>query len=232
MRVSVVMMAVAKDFSASSSSPRPATTAGMAAISFSTGSGTPMIPVDDGMMNCGAASSAAPSAAQLCSATANPGAPVAQLALPALTSTARTRPLFLRRCARPTSTGAATTRLRVNMAAALAPSGASASATSLRPLALMPALVADQRNPRGRNTGSSGPCRFISRVSPAAAPGAVATSQDEEESQIAATRRDTSPPHRTRAAWDSSHNPYKFCPAALHAWLLQIPCAQKNPECA
>ena len=73
MRVSVVMIAVAKDFSASSLSPRPATTAGTAAISFSTGSGTPMIPVDDGMMNCGAASSAAPSAAQLCSATINSG---------------------------------------------------------------------------------------------------------------------------------------------------------------
>ncbi len=118
MRVSVVMIAVAKAFSASASSPRPATTAGTAATSFSTGSGTPMIPVDEGMMNCGAASSAAPSAAQLCSATTIPEAPVAQFALPALTSTARTRPLFLRRCARPTSTGAAATRLRVNIAAA------------------------------------------------------------------------------------------------------------------
>src|SRR5882762_11998348 len=67
--------------------------------------------------------------------------PVAQLALPELMRTARMRPLVLLRLARPTSTGAATTRFLVKTAAAVAPSQTSASVTSGRPLALIPAIV-------------------------------------------------------------------------------------------
>jgi len=50
-----------------------------------------------------------------------PARPVAQLAFPELTTTARTRPPVESNDARPTSTGAATTRFVVNNAAALAP---------------------------------------------------------------------------------------------------------------
>src|SRR5712692_7629098 len=53
-----------------------------------------------------------------------PARPVAQLALPEFTTTARTRPPVESNPARPTSTGAATTRFFVNNAAALAPPAA------------------------------------------------------------------------------------------------------------
>ena len=54
-----------------------------------------------------------------------------------------------RRFSRPTVTGAATIWLRVNMAAAEAPSGIRARAKSGLPLALMPAAQAEKRNPCG-----------------------------------------------------------------------------------
>ena len=49
---------------------------------------------------------------------ARPPARVAQLALPAFTRMARATPRDARRCSRASSTGAACTRLRVNIAAA------------------------------------------------------------------------------------------------------------------
>ena len=100
-----------------------------------------------------------------------PALPVAQLALPEFTTTARTRPPVESNDARPTSTGAATTRFFVNNAAALAAAelrsawtlrlrsgqareGArphtSTSARSGRPLTLMPAATAEKENPRGK----------------------------------------------------------------------------------
>src|SRR5271155_184139 len=79
-----------------------------------------------------------------------PARPVAQLAFPEFTITARTRPPVESNDARPTSTGAATTRFVVNNAAALAPAEASARARSGRPLALMPAATAENANPRGK----------------------------------------------------------------------------------
>src|SRR5215469_3158364 len=79
-----------------------------------------------------------------------PGCPVAQFALPAFTSSAVTRLLVAIRCLRATMTGAATTWLLVNIAATLAPPSHTASATSGLPEALMPAVTADQRKPRGR----------------------------------------------------------------------------------
>src|ERR1700733_353717 len=81
-----------------------------------------------------------------------PRRPVAQLAFPELTTTARTRPPAETSARRPISTGAATTRFCVNRAAALAPSTASASARSGRPLTLMPAATAANENPVGRRT--------------------------------------------------------------------------------
>src|ERR1035437_9255873 len=100
-----------------------------------------------------------------------PAFPVAQLALPEFTTTARTRPPVERNAARPTRTGAATTRFLVNNAAALAPPAAAelrsawtgeapvptqarphtfTSARSGRPLTLMPAATAADENPRGK----------------------------------------------------------------------------------
>src|ERR1700674_2460207 len=95
-----------------------------------------------------------------------PARPVAQLALPEFTTTARTRPPVESNEARPTSTGAATTRFVVNNAAAVAPPAAaelrlawtgegarphtSTSARSGRPLTLMPAATAEKENPMGR----------------------------------------------------------------------------------
>src|ERR1700688_2227460 len=78
-----------------------------------------------------------------------PARPVAQLALPEFTTTARTRPPVASNAARPTSTGAAATRLVVNKAAADAPSPASARARSGRALALIPALMAEKEKPLG-----------------------------------------------------------------------------------
>src|ERR1700688_170970 len=78
-----------------------------------------------------------------------PARPVAQLALPEFTTTARTRPPVASNAARPTSTGAATTRLVVNKAAADVPSPASAKARSGRPLTLIPALTAEKEKPLG-----------------------------------------------------------------------------------
>jgi len=51
---------------------------------------------------------------------------------------------------RPTTSGAATTLFLVNSAAADAPAGTLAKATSGRPLTLIPALTAEKENPLGK----------------------------------------------------------------------------------
>ncbi len=148
-RVSVVMMARAKSSACSESLPRAAWIAGMAATTFSVGKGTPMMPVEEGKTSAGAQAKVAAAAAQVVSQAAMPAAPVAQLALPALTRTVRIRPPPVVRCLRPTVTGAATSWLLVNIAAALAPLGATATARSSLPLALIPALTAPHWKPSG-----------------------------------------------------------------------------------
>ena len=140
--VSVVMMAVAKSSACAGVLPTEAFNAGNAPTSFSMGSGTPMMPVEEGKTSSKRQPKVSPAARQLSMQAFTPASPVAQLALPALTSTAETRPPVVSRCRRPTMTGAATTWLRVNMAAAVAPFGAMAMATSRLPLALMPARTA------------------------------------------------------------------------------------------
>jgi hypothetical protein len=84
-----------------------APSAGNAARTLSTGSGTPMMPVDEGKTACGAQPKTSAAAAQHCSATAMPALPVAQLALPALMSTVWTRSAFAARWRRSTMSGAA-----------------------------------------------------------------------------------------------------------------------------
>src|SRR5262249_40213394 len=126
---------------------------GMAAVIFWTGSCTPMIPVEEERISFGAALMVRARSLQTLRAARSPGRPVAQLALPAFTITARTLPLEAARRSRPTMSGAATTWLRVNIAAAEAPFEARANARSGLPLALMPAAHAENRNPWGSASG-------------------------------------------------------------------------------
>src|SRR6185437_2859782 len=103
---------------------------------FSVGSGTPIIPVEDGNTAVAATPRLFAVCSQTCRHAFTPARPVAQFAFPAFTSTARTRPRDAASDSRPTSTGAATKRFFVNTAAADVPSAASMSAKSGRPLAL------------------------------------------------------------------------------------------------
>ena len=74
---------------------------------------------------------------------------------------------------RPTTIGAATTRLEVNIAEAVAPAGATATARSGLPLALMPAVVAPQRKPVGTFGASECEAEEADAVSVETVPGAV-----------------------------------------------------------
>src|SRR5271163_4768440 len=125
-------------------------------MSLAPGSGTPMIPVEEGKISCWVQPKVAAALAQTSRQVVIPASPVAQLALPALTATTLTRPCDCRRFSRPTMMGAATTRLLVNMAAAVAPWSATAIAKSGLPLGLRPALTAANWNPDGRR--KSGRC--------------------------------------------------------------------------
>ena len=147
--VSVVRIAVANCSACADVAPTTAFSPGSAATIFSPGSGTPMMPVEDGNTSSKIQPNVSAAARQVSRQTRTPGSPVAQLALPAFTSTAPTRPPVASRCRRPTITGAATTRLRVNMAAAVAPCCATATARSALPLALMPARTAPHKKPAG-----------------------------------------------------------------------------------
>src|SRR5262249_30461174 len=84
------------------------------------------------------------------SEAARPSAPVAQLALPALTTTQRMRPFEARRFAFETVTGGATTRFCVNTAAAEAGTSLEITARSSAPVFFRPHAVAAKRNPRGK----------------------------------------------------------------------------------
>src|ERR1700674_1979756 len=88
-------------------------------------------------------------------AAAWPAAPVAQLALPAFTTTARMRPFEARRCSLEISTGAATTRFCVKTAAAEAGTSLERIARSSAPVFFKPHAVAAKRNPRGKEASES-----------------------------------------------------------------------------
>ena len=96
-------------------------------------------------------SAAWPVRGRLAGRPCNPGLPVAQLALPEFTITARIPPRLAANDARPTSRGAATTRFLVNNAAAVVPGQASTRARSGRPLALIPAQAAEKLEPGGQS---------------------------------------------------------------------------------
>ena len=117
------------------------------------GRGTPIIPVDEGNTSQGLTLNRRAASAQTILQAPIPSEPVAQFALPEFTITARTRPRLLVSEARPTSTGAATTRFFVNSAAAVVRRSATISARSGFPLALIAAAIAENLNPWGRKIG-------------------------------------------------------------------------------
>ena len=119
----------------SDSAPSGAASAGIAAISFSAGRGTPIMPVDEGKTSSALQWKTSAAALHVACAALRPACPAAQLALPAFTATTRTLPPVALKCSLSTISGAAVTRLAVNAAAALAGSSATISAKSVRPLA-------------------------------------------------------------------------------------------------
>jgi hypothetical protein len=78
--------------------PIDAASSGITATSFSAGSGTPMIPVDDGNTSSARQPKMRAAAEQVSRAARTPGSPAAQLALPALIATTRIRPPVALKC--------------------------------------------------------------------------------------------------------------------------------------
>ena len=170
--VSVVRRASAACPSASSVAARPpATTLAMAAVTRSTGSRVPMIPVERWSTWSSGAPTADATAVPIRAWSASPSGPVAAFALPEVEITARAYPAAASpppvawRFARDSRTGAAANRLGVNTAAAgTGPSSATISTRSGRPDALIPAVApaaAEARRdaghparPRGNVAGS------------------------------------------------------------------------------
>src|SRR6267143_6750766 len=157
-----------------------------------------------------------------------PAPPVAQLALPEFTTTARTRPPVASNAARPTSTGAATTRFFVNNAAAVAPPATaklrlawtlrlrsgraregprphtSTRARSGRRLTLMPAATAEKENPRGKRIFSG---ERRSEVMPESSTSFWAAAR----LQMWAHLRGPSLLRRSDTAWGTDNSPYESC---------------------
>src|SRR5581483_451783 len=131
----------------------------------STGSNTPIIPVEEGNTSLGRSFSSRAASAQMLLQFRIPAPPVAQFALPEFTMTAPTRPLLFAIAVRPTSTGAATTRFLVNRADAAAVGSARIKPTSGFPLDLMPAVAAENLNPLGRKIGPDSIMRATSQGS-------------------------------------------------------------------
>src|SRR6266404_4008064 len=161
-RVSVVQMASESSAKERADGRRLRDREGSARRIFSMGSWTPITPVEQTNNSCGTSAIRRAASSFVRSATVSPEAPVAQLALPALTTTARMRPLDSRRFFFERVTGAATTRFCVNTAAAEAGKSLEISARSSAPVFVKPQAVAAKRNPLG-SADSRGGC-VISRT--------------------------------------------------------------------
>src|SRR6266404_3300718 len=156
-RVSVVQMASESSAKERADGRRFREREGSARRIFSMGSWTPITPVEQTNNSCGTSAIRRAASSFVRSATVSPEAPVAQLALPALTTTARMRPLDSRRFFFERVTGAATTRFCVNTAAAEAGKSLEISARSSAPVFFKPQAVAAKRNPLG-SADSRGDC--------------------------------------------------------------------------
>ena len=127
--VSVVMMARAA--ASHASSPRLACSAGSAAVSRSTGSVSPITPVEATNTCRAGQPSSLPAASAVAAQASRPARPVNTLALPAFTTTARARPPLSD--ARHQSTGAPGHLLAVKTPATVVPDASSIITRSLRP---------------------------------------------------------------------------------------------------
>src|SRR6266446_5389738 len=156
-RVSVVQMASESSAKERADGRRLRASDGKARRIFSIGSCTPITPVEQTKSSCGASSIRRAASSFVRCATLSPCGPVAQLALPALTTTARMRPLDSRRFFFESTTGAATTRFCVKTAAAEAGTSLEISARSSAPVFFKPQAVAAKRNPLG-SADSGGGC--------------------------------------------------------------------------
>src|SRR3712207_119022 len=108
-----------------------------------------MIPVDDGNTSPASHPNTPAASSHIRRASRMPWRPVQALALPALTTTPRSLPPAT--CSRPTTTGAATTLLVVNTAAAVAVRSQTSRPTSGERLDLIPAYTPPARKPRGES---------------------------------------------------------------------------------
>src|SRR5258707_11710069 len=155
-RVSVVQMASESSAKERAEARRLRESDGSARRIFSTGSCTPMTPVEQTNTSCGANSMRRAASSLVRNATASPRIPVAQLALPAFTTTARMRPLDSRKFFFESVTGAATTRFCVKTAAAEAVTSLDMRARSSAPVFFRPHAVAAKRNPLGSADSGGG----------------------------------------------------------------------------
>src|SRR5271165_178988 len=154
-RVSVVQMASENSAKERAEGRWWRATMGKPRKTFSSGSGTPITPVEQTTSSCGWQPRCLAASETVRKAAAWPAVPVAQLALPALTTNPRMRPLEAFRCWREISTGAATTRFCVKTAAAEAFTSLDKIARSSAPVFFRPQAVAAKRKPRGRDDSES-----------------------------------------------------------------------------
>src|SRR5262249_22738878 len=148
-RVSVVMIARVNALNALAEARRARASPGSAPRMRSTGSGTPITPVEQTSTCCGRQPSSRAAAVAVRRAAALPADPVAQLAFPELTTIARRSPAEARKCALERTTGAACTRFVVNPPAPAAARSVEMSARSSRFFFLRPQAVAANRKPWG-----------------------------------------------------------------------------------
>ena len=139
---------------------RSATHAGIPATMRSTGRGSMMTPVENGRTWRRSQPSARATALQVVRARAMPSLPVPALALPVLTTSARTRGRPAR-CSFATTTGAAQKRLRVKTPATRLPSASRIRSRSRRPGLRISAAAVPNSTPRtARNDAGSGGARL------------------------------------------------------------------------
>jgi hypothetical protein len=150
--LSVVMIACAK--SSPPSADRPSTASNTPAVTASMSSGTPIVPVSATTTVRGSTSSASAAASRIARASLYPCSPVAALALPELTATARIA--CASQSSRQTRTGAAAAALRVSARADRTPGSSQASTpTSVAPSSFSPHATPVARKPAASWAGSS-----------------------------------------------------------------------------
>src|SRR5216684_978856 len=115
--VSVVQMASDTSANERAEERRCRASSGTARRILSSASGTPMTPVEQTKTSSGLQPSRFAASATVRTAAAWPAAPVAQLALPAFTTTARMRPLDARKCSLEIRTGATLPKVRAALPA-------------------------------------------------------------------------------------------------------------------